>query len=335
MAKSQKPASAKPAAPRRKKKAAAAPGSVGLAPAELQGEVPKEAEALVLAIESDGGAALAPYRDPLGGHWLVLAAIPLEQVEPTPWQRGLSETHVKRLAEAIGKAGWYLDPVVAVRVGEKRYQTPNGHHRTGALRQLGAKAVTALVVSDPAVARLILALNVEKAHALREKSLEAIRLARELARLPATPERDYALEFEQPAFLTLGLCYDQNGRFAGGAYHPLLRRTEAFLDVPVAKALERREGWARALLALDARVTELVAALKARGLENPYLRSFVVARLNPLRFKPPSAAMPVGEALEAMAKAAAKFDPAKIRVDDLARAGGGAPDGGGDDGAGA
>jgi len=333
MAKSSKPKSDKPAA-RRRKKAAASPGSVGLAPAELQGACPKEVEALALAIDADGGAALAPYRDPLGGHWIVLAALPLDQVEPTPWQRGLSEAHVKRLAEAIGKAGWYLDPVVAVRVAEKKYQTPNGHHRASALKRLGARTVTALVVSDPAVARLILALNVEKAHALREKSLEAIRLARELAKLPATPEKDYALELEQPAFLTLGLCYEQNGRFAGGAYHPLLRRTEAFLDAPVAKALERREAWAKALLAVDARVTELVAALKARGLENPYLRSFVVARLNPLRFKPPGATMPIGEALEAMAKAAERFDPAKIGVADLARSGGGAPEGGGDEGAG-
>jgi ParB family transcriptional regulator, chromosome partitioning protein len=181
------------------------------------------------------------------------------------------------------------------------------------------------------VARLILALNVEKAHALREKSLEAIRLARELSKLPATPEKDFGLEFEQPAYLTLGLCYEQNGRFAGGAYHPLLRRTEAFLDAPVAKALERREAWAKALLSLDARVTELVAALKARGLDSPYLRSFVVARLNPLRFKPPGSTMPVAEALEAMEKAAAKFDPAKIGVADLARSGGPPAEAGGTD----
>jgi ParB family chromosome partitioning protein len=81
MAKSLKPKSDKPAA-RRKKKAAAAPGSVGLAPAELRGACPKEVEALARAIDADGGAALAPYRDPLGGHWVVLAALPLGQVEP-------------------------------------------------------------------------------------------------------------------------------------------------------------------------------------------------------------------------------------------------------------
>lgn len=329
MAKSKAPKTGKPAA-RRKRKAAAAPGSTGLTPPEMRGPCPKEVEALSTAIESDGGAALAIYRDPLGGHWLILAAIPLDQVEPTPYQRGLSETHVGRLADAIGKTGWYLDPVVAYRTGERKYQTPNGHHRASALKRLGARSVTALVVTDAAVARLILALNVEKAHNLREKSLEAIRLARELAKLPPAPEKDYALEFEQAAFLTLGLCYEQNGRFGGGAYHPLLRRVDALLDAPLANALEKREGWAKAILALDVKVTELAAALKAKGLDSPYLKNFVVARLNPLRFQR-DATMPIDEALEKMAKAAAAFDPAKINVADLARSGG-VPEGPGEEG---
>jgi hypothetical protein len=40
------------------------------------------------------------------------------------------------------------------------------------------------------------------------------------------PEREYATEFEEPALLTLGLCYQKNSRFSGGAYHPVLKRTE-------------------------------------------------------------------------------------------------------------
>jgi ParB family chromosome partitioning protein len=323
MAQSKSPKPPKPAG-RRKKKAAAAPGSTGLQPAEMLGPAPPDVEALGRAIASDGGAVLATYREPLGGHWLVMAALPIDQVEPTPFQRGLSESHVGRLSDAIGKAGWYLDPVVAARVGEKKYQTPNGHHRASALKRLGARAVTALVVTDPAVARLILALNVEKAHNLREKSLEALRLARELAKLPPTPEQDFALEFEQAAFLTLGLCYEQNGRFAGGAYHPLLRRADTFLAAPLARALEQRDGWAKALLAIDAKVSDLAAALKAKGLDSPYLKNFVVARINPLRFQRTASSMPLSEALDRMAQAAARFDPAQINVADLAR-GGGAP----------
>lgn len=68
----------------------------------------------------------------------------------------------------------------------------------------------------------ILALNTEKAHNLREKSLEVIRMARDLAGKEPLSEKVYEFEFEEAAFLTLGVCYEQNGRFAGGAYHPLL-----------------------------------------------------------------------------------------------------------------
>lgn len=293
-------------------------GPVGLTAPETRGTPPDSVEHLCREIEKDGGAALAAYREPLGGHWVVLASLPLEQVEPTPYQRGLSEGHVRRLTDVISRTGLYLDPVIAVRVEPGKYQTPNGFHRSEAMRKQGARAITALVVTQPQVARLILALNVEKAHNLREKAVEVIRLARHLAALSPAPERDYALEFEEPAFLTLGLCYEQNGRFAGGAYHSLLRRVDEFLDDKLPKAIARRETYARGLLQVDARVTDLVGQLKARGLVNPYLRSFVVARLNPLRFRK-DATMSIEEAIEKMTAAAGKFNVDKITAADLAR----------------
>ena len=303
---------------RRRKKA---PESTGLAPAETRARAPAEVDRLRGEIEEDGGAVLASYRDPLGGHWLLLAVLPLAQLEPTPFQRGLSEAHVKRLADAISKTDRYLDPVIAVRVGPKRYQTPNGHHRASALKLIGARSITALVVTEPEVARLILALNIEKAHNLREKSLEVMRLARELAGIPSLREVDCALEFEEAAYLTLGLCYDQNGRFAGGGYHPLLKRVDELLDKPIQKALEERERHVKKLLEIEAKVGEIVAALKAKGLESPYLKSFVVARLNPLRFRR-DATLPIDEALEKMLQAAQRFSTEKISVKDLARSGG-------------
>lgn len=305
-------------APRRRKKEAE---STGLMPTETRAKPPAEVERLCGEIEEDGGAALTAYRDPLGGHWLVLAVLPLAQVEPTPFQRGLSEAHVKRLADAISKTDRYLDPVIAVRAGPKRYQTPNGHHRASALKMIGARSITALVVTEPEVARLILALNIEKAHNLREKSLEVMRLARDLAAILALRESDCTLEFEEPAYLTLGLCYDQNGRFAGGAYHPLLKRVDEFLEKPIQKALEAREVYVKKLLEIEEKVGEIVAGLKAKGLESPYLKNFVVARLNPLRFRR-DATMPIEEALEKMLQAAKRFDTEKISVSDLARSGG-------------
>lgn len=306
---------------RKRRKKSEPAGPVGLKPSQVRAEPPNAVESLCKDIEKDGGAVLTAYREPLGGRWVILAVLPLEQVEPTPYQRGLSETHVKRLEDVISRSGLYLDPVIAVRVGPKRYQTPNGHHRTTAMKNQGAQSITALVVTEPQVARLILALNVEKAHNLREKASEVIRLARHLAEMPEGREEDYALEFEEAAFLTLGLCYEQNGRFAGGAYHPMLRRVDVFLNQPLPKSLARRAGYAEQLLKIDARVTEIVAELKARGLESPYLRSFVVARINPIRFLK-GRTMLIDEALEKMAQAAEKFKTDKINVSDLARSGG-------------
>jgi ParB family chromosome partitioning protein len=318
-----------PGGARRRRKPAGV--SAGLAATELQAAAPPgEVAALHRAIEEDGGKALAVYREPYGGRWLVLAALPIEQVEPTPYQRNLSDTYVRKLEGVIGKLGRFLDPIIAVRAAHPsqgtRYWTPNGHHRLSAMRTLGAKSITAIVVPEAAAAYQILALNTEKAHNLREKSLEVVRMYRELARLDEATEETYALEFEEPAFITLGLCYEERPRFSGGAYHPVLKRVDEFLKKPMHAALDLRRARARTVMELDDLVIKQVEALKARGLTSPYLKSFVVARVNPLRFRPKEAA-PLGfdETLDRMAKAAAKFNPDKIQVQDLARSGG-APD---------
>ncbi len=66
--------------------------------------------------------------------------------------------------------------------------------------------------------------------------------------------------------------------------------------------------------------------LKAKGLTSPYLKSFVVARVNPIRFRPKDARpLSFDEALERMTQAAQKFNPDRIKMDDLAKSGG-APD---------
>src|SRR6059036_3995300 len=294
--------------------------STGLAAAELLAAAPPgEVAELHSAIEDDGGKVLAVYREPFGGRWLLMAALPIEKVEPTPYQRNLSETHVRRLEAVIGKLVRFLDPIIAVRApqaGTARYWTPNGHHRLSAMKTLGAKSITAIVVPEAAAAYQILALNTEKAHNLREKALEVIRMYKELARLDSATEETYALEFEEPAFITLGLCYEERPRFSGGAYHPVLKRVDQFIKDSLRAALEAR-------LALDDLVVQKVEALKARGLTSPYLKSFVVARINPIRFRPKEAApLSFDESFERMTKAAANLNPDTIAIDDLARSGG-------------
>jgi ParB family chromosome partitioning protein len=314
-------AEAKPKSPRRRKRAVE-PGSRGPDPAALvSGTPPAAVDALRKRIGDDGGAVLATYRDPLGGHWQVLAALPIDAVEPTPYQRDLSEPHVARLSDAIDRLGRFLDPIVAVPADNGRYWTPNGNHRLAALRRLGARSVVALVVPEPEVARRILALNTEKAHNLRERALEVARLAEALVALDDRPERDYALEFEEPALLTLGLCYLRNGRFAGASYQPVLKRTEEFGSSKLSRALAIRRDRAERLLELDGAVGDAVKRLKERGFESPYLRAFVVARINPLRFKRGAKADP-DETIAKMLEAARRFDAGRIRADQVAQAGG-------------
>jgi len=315
-----------PVGPRKRRKLAGK--SSGLIPAEVLSTTPPDSIAeLQRAIERDGGEILTTYREPFGEHWLILAALPIDQVEPTPYQRNLSDTHARKLESVIAKLGRFLDPVITVRKevsnSPTRYWTPNGNHRLQAMKALGAKTMIALVVPEASIAYQILALNTEKAHNLRERALEVIRMCQELAALDDATEESYALEFEEAALITLGLCYLENGRFSGGAYHPILRRSDQFLRKSLRSALEIRRERAKALMDLDKTIVEKVDALKAKGLTSPYLKSFVVARINPIRFRPKDAApLSFDEVMDRMTKAAEKMNVEKIKVEDLAKSGG-------------
>jgi ParB family transcriptional regulator, chromosome partitioning protein len=296
--------------------------SVGLDALETSGIDDPAVRKLTTQIANAGGAALAAYREPFGGTPAVLAALPIDRVEPTPYQRDPSDAHVKRLMTVIETLGRFLDPIVAVPHDEV-YWTPNGNHRLQAMRKLGAKSVVALVIPDVEVAFKILALNTEKAHNLKEKSLEVIRMLRALAdEQSSKTEREFAFEFDQPAFLTLGAAYEERPRLSGGAYHSLLRRIDEFLDERLPRALKERSRRAALILAIDNEVGSIVEKLKKRGFTSPYLRPFVVARINPIRFST-STEFDFDEVLGKMQKNAAKFNVDKIRQEDVVRAGGG------------
>jgi ParB family chromosome partitioning protein len=303
-----------------------------LAPHELAvGEPDGDVRALADAVTRDGGAVLAAYREPLGGHALLLCALPIDLVAPTPFQRDVSDAHVRRLTQAMDKTKRFLDPVIAVREERaatdhderKLYWIPNGYHRLTALRELGAKTLVALVVPETAVAYQILALNIEKAHNLRERALGVARMYRDLVASGRGGEREdaMALEFEEPALPTLGLAYEKRGRLSGGAYHPVLRKSEEWIGRPLSNALAERERRAEALLELDDAVGAIVDRLKKRGFQSPYLRSFVIARINPLRFMK-GKAPPVETLLADMTKRARGMNVDRIKAEDIARTGG-------------
>ena len=317
------------AAPKKRRKLAGK--SVGILAKDLaSAPSPQEIRELQDAVESDGGGVLTSYREPFGGHWLLLAALPIDQVEPTPFQRNLSDAHARKLETVIAKLGRFLDPIIVVRKesqdGPTRYWTPNGNHRLSAMRTLGAKTIVGIVVPEADTAYKILALNTEKAHNLRERALEVVKMYRELTAFADATEETYALEFEEAALVTLGLCYLERPRFSGGAYHPILKRADQFLKKNLHAALPIRQQRAQTLLALDDVVVTKVEALKARGLTSPYLKSFIVARINPLRFRPKEAKpLSLDEVLDRMTRSATSLNPDRVKIEDLARSGG-APD---------
>ena len=311
------------AAPARRRPRKAKPGTKGLGPAECRLEQPTGA-ALEAAeeIAKVGGCVVGSYKEPLAGHPVLLSVLPIASVEPTPFQRDLSDAHHKRLADVINKTGRFLDPIIAVVAPRGGFWTPNGRHRLEAMRRLGATSITALVVADREVAWQILALNTEKAHNLKERSLEVIRIYRGLVDEDATrPESRFAFYLDTAALVTLGVCYERFPRFGGGAYHPILRRLETFTDEPLRTAVKDHEKRATMVLDLEEKVAAAVKKLKERGLVSPYLRSFVVARINPLRWikgEPP----PLEDVLKTMRERAARFNVEKIKPQDLAGAAG-------------
>ena len=319
MAKKRAPAKRRP----RKQK----PGTRGLAPAETRLEsLSADAQAVAERVASVGGHLLGSYHDPLGKQPVLVAILPIDSVEPTPFQRDLSQVHHRKLADVLDRIGMFLDPIIAVTAPDKGFWTPNGMHRLMAMRRLGARAITALVIPKREIAWQILALNTEKAHNLREKALEVIRIYRGLLdEDDSRAESGFSFYLEEASLVTLGICYEQNGKFAGGAYNPIVRRLETFSEEPIGKAIRTHEKRAQMLMDLDERVSEVVKKLKDKGFVSPYLRSFVVARINPLRWiqgDPP----PLDEVLRTMRERAAKFNVEKIKQSDLANIGGAVED---------
>ena len=95
-------------------------------------------------------------------------------------------------------------------------------------------------------------------------------------------ESSYAFQFEEPHFITLGLLYEKNARFAGGAFAPILRRVDNFLNTPLPKAYAERERRAELVRAADDVLADVVAKVKKRGVNHPDVKNYVLARTTPL-----------------------------------------------------
>lgn len=317
-------ATKKKATKKKKKKARrkkAAKESVGLAADEVMGESPPaEIGSLAEGVVADGGSVIGSYREPFSGHWQLMVSVPLDKVKPIEFQRDLSDTHVKKLVAVIDRLKRYLDPIVLVRAEDGTYETPNGHHRFDAMRRLGARSIIGVLVPERELAFQILALNTEKAPNLKDRALETIRMARSLMELGDPEEHTFETEFEDPSHLTIGAAYEKRPRFAGSTYHSVLKKCEAFFEFPMSEAVEEREARADRLLEVDDEVARLVKELKGAGFDSPYLKAFVVARLNPLRG--PRAEGEFEETIDKMLERAEKFDVDAVNANQISASGG-------------
>jgi ParB family chromosome partitioning protein len=279
----------------------------------------KEAQALATQVERDGGHVLALYQEPIGDHWQIFCLLPADKVEASPYQRDISPTHVKRLTEAVKKLERFVDPILAVSPEPGVYWTPNGNHRRTALQKLKAEYVPTILVAEREVAFNVLPLNTEKAHNLKEKSLEVIRMYRGLLESePTSSEDDYAFQFESPHFITLGLLYEQNKRFAGGAFAPILRRVDKFLKGSLRKGLEEREERAALVRETDEALAGAVAKIKKRGINHPYVKNYVLARTTPLT-RQRKTLPPFEQTFKKLRENIEAFDVGKVRYEDIQR----------------
>jgi ParB family transcriptional regulator, chromosome partitioning protein len=279
----------------------------------------REAQALATQVEQDGGHVLALYQEPVGDHWQIFCLLPRDKVDASPYQRDLSPTHVKRLTEAVKKLDRFVDPILAVSPEPGVYWTPNGNHRRTALQKLKADYIPAVLVAEREVAFNVLPLNTEKAHNLKEKSLEVIRMYRALVESQgSSTEDEWAFQFESPHFITLGLLYEQNKRFAGGAFAPILRRVDKFLKGPMRKGLEEREERATLVRETDEALAGAVAKIKKRGINHPYVKNYVLARTTPLT-RQRKTLPPFEQTFKKLRENIEAFDVGKVRYEDIQR----------------
>ena len=135
---------------------------------------------------------------------------------------------------------------------------------------------------------------------------------------PKKGEHDYAFQFEAAHLVTLGLLYEANKRFAGGAFAPILRRIDSFLPGAFPKTMPVREGRAEAVRAADEALKAVVEQLKKRGIRHPFVKNYVLARTTPLS-RARKTLPGFDQTFEKLLAAIESFDVSAVRYQDVQR----------------
>src|SRR5881392_1597855 len=173
---------------------------------------------------------------------LTITVVKTGDLEVIAHQRKARPAHLKALTTSIERLG-FLTVLIAVE-RDGKYVIIDGQHRFQAGVELGMKEFPVVVVPEK-VARRMMSLNIEQSLNIRERSSIALAISREmLEESPGLAEDDGEVEdtIEIAHLVTLGLAYERNGRLAGSAFEPILKKCDGFLDQPLQDAYELRQG---------------------------------------------------------------------------------------------
>lgn len=277
-----------------------------------------EKKAFLEELKKEGIEVLASYNEPYNGNWQIFALIPTEKCEPTPFQREVSPTHLSHLKNSIEKIGRFLDPIIVFRTKDGKYWTPNGSHRLQAMKELGKEKIAAILIPDEKVLYQILAMNIEKPHNIKEKSLEVIKMYQHFIEADSDKlESDYAFELEEPFYITLGIIYQERERFSGAAYVPLLKRIEQFLNQPLKEAYEERKRRAKRITnEVEPLIQNILNEFHKRGIKLPFLKQIVVSQNNPYKRKKKEI-FDFDEGVNQFIKNLSQYDVTKVKEEEL------------------
>jgi ParB family chromosome partitioning protein len=222
-------------------------------------------------------------KDPVKRQPLAITVVRTGDLEVIGHQRKPRPAHLKALTTSIERVGFVTVLVAVERDG--KYVIIDGQHRFQAGVELGMKEFPVVVVPEK-VARRMMSLNIEQALNIRERATIALAIYREmLEEKPSRPEDDGELTdtIETPHLVTLGLAYERNGRLAGSAYEPLLKKCDGFIDVPLSDAYDTREARAEKLLDAAKHVKAVEDALKESGAWHSMARYQIISAANPTK----------------------------------------------------
>jgi ParB family transcriptional regulator, chromosome partitioning protein len=229
------------------------------------------------------------FRDPHKRQTIALKMLPTDRLAVVEHQRKTRPAHVAKLVESIERIG-FIVPLVAIETNARDgvgHLVIDGQHRLAAAREVGLRRLPVLVVPARLAPRMM-NLNVEKDLNIREKAVVALGVYRSFLDDDASvKENDDEVQesLERAYYVTLGLSYEGNGRLAGGAFEPLLKKCDHFMRRTLENAYQVREDRAERVLETNLLMKDVIAEAKDMGAFHQYFQYQLISYIDPFKRK--------------------------------------------------